>query len=289
MSKKTICNSTNFSKEDISLLFDSNNKNFITLNIDDEKYFIKKNTNKKRVKRETFVNDLLQKPANSNKIIPVLICIHHPLLIFEYVPHFQFDFSNDNHIESFTSAILVFQDLIREIGQVDKLKLILSTSPLQVSAIRLSLLILKKNNIRLFYKTNYILLKLLSTTKKGKPVLLHKDLRRNNNYRFSNNSFDFKFVDLESTTIESKFSMYDLIVFSFDTQNTTLDTKIIRSYLKKQGLDLNANVFNQIRFSLIRYNLGLIKDKGYIPDFLSTTLTDDDLFHKWLGKQLNLL
>jgi hypothetical protein len=289
MSKKTICESINFSKEDIVLLFDSNNKNFITLNINDEKFFIKKHKSQQRFEREAFINVLFQKADKVNKIIPELICIRHPLLIFGYVPHFPFDFSNDNHIESFTSAILVFQDLIREIGQINKLKLILSTSPLQVSAIRLSLLILKKNNIRLFYKTNYILLKLLSTTKKGKPVLLHKDLRRNNNYRFSNNSFDFKFVDLESTTIESKFSMYDLIVFSFDTQNTTLDTKIIRSYLKKQGRDLNVNVFSQIRFSLIRFNLGLIKFKGHIPDFLSTTLTDDNLFRKWLNKQFNLL
>jgi hypothetical protein len=144
MSKKTICDLMNFSQEDIFLLFDSNDKNCITLYIDDEKYFIKKNTNKKRIKREAFVNSLLQKADKSNKIIPDLICIHQSLLIFEYVPHFQFDFSNDNHIESFTSAILVFQDLIREIGQVDKLKLILSTSPLQVSAIRMSFLNLKK-------------------------------------------------------------------------------------------------------------------------------------------------
>jgi len=52
---------------------------------------------------------------------------------------------------------------------------------------------------------------------------------------------------------------------------------------------LNVNVFSQIRFSLIRFNLGLIKFKGHIPEFLSTTLTDDNLFRKWLNKQFNLM
>jgi len=198
--KISSCDSSDLNQGIIIKLLDELNNDFLSITINDEKLFIKKT--KGLMRREIFVNKLLQATNKYNSIIPKLICIlNKKFLVFEYLSNTKFDSKNVNHVDSFISAINLFQNIHNEISFINKLYLILSTSSLQLSALRMSLEILIKKEYSLFCNIFFRLLILISATKKTKKVFIHKDLRRSSNYRFFGTNSEFYFVDLESSTI----------------------------------------------------------------------------------------
>jgi hypothetical protein len=133
-------------------------------------------------------------------------------------------------------------------------------------------------------KAIFIILHLDLTTKRERRVLVHKDITCKKNYRFD--GFKMWFTDLEQGYLESKWFMYDLIIFAFDSDNLTLDMKLVEEYTDSIEDKISPNnVINQIRFSLLRYCIGASNNILNLKIFTKSILLNNINFGEWVKSQ----
>lgn len=242
---------------------------------------------KKTLNREIRVNKALNIYQNNNyRICPSIIGFkYNQYILFEHIKyHNEIDLSSNHERIIFLNSILIFQNQLSHISLLNQLVFNFGTLKLFHSGIVLCVRRLIFSDFITMIKAIFIILHLDLTTKRERRVLVHKDITCKKNYRFD--GFKMWFTDLEQGYLESKWFMYDLIIFAFDSDNLTLDMKLVEEYTDSIEDKISPNnVINQIRFSLLRYCIGASNNILNLKIFTKSILLNNINFGEWVKSQ----
>lgn len=241
--------------------------------------------NKANFKRELFViKSLASDVAKSFRVPKLIETDNKTYFILEYIDSFS-----NNHIiynQRVINAIVDFNNHILLHMKISKYRnmflftlfSILSTKKLLKIQEKLSLIL---NLIMINFKI-----------KKGRSRLIHGDLRRG--YNLNNYGSTTTIIDFESSFIERKFTLYDIVNSSNDPKNKKFFKKNVLIYIKQNQITTKYNDIMLISYvCLIRsllVNLNSFdNDTSSIISIVREHFLDINLFTHWFQSNNEIL
>lgn len=241
--------------------------------------------NKANFKRELFVIKSLASDGNKSFRVPKLIeTDNKTYFILEYMDSFS-----NNHIiynQRVINAMIDFNNYILPHMKISKYR--------NMFLFTLFSILNTKKLLRIQEKFSLILnlIMINSKIKKGSSRLIHGDLRRGYNLNYYNNITTI--IDFESSFIERKFTLYDIVNSSNDSKNKKFFKKNVLIYIKQNQITTKYSDIILISYvCLIRsllVNLNSFdNDTSSIISIIREHFLDIDLFTHWFQSNNEIL